>query len=72
MPKRVKSSTWMKQKARYYQKHRVVSCNSGRRWRRQEIHLVVQHALNDVTLHLILGRSVAAIQTMRHKAKHRK
>lgn len=69
MPKRVKASTHMNQKTRYYARGRAHADNGRSPWSEKEILLILDRKSNDSHLAIILGRSVQAIQVKRSKLK---
>ena len=71
MPKNVNSRTHMKQKARYYEKHRSQAKNSKQRWLIKDNIAVLNHSVSDVELSHLIGRSVMAIQIKRSILKKR-
>jgi hypothetical protein len=56
-------------KSGYYLRHRLNKPNSGQSWLRQEVEMILAHKIKDVTLSILLGRSVQAIQVRRSKIK---
>ena len=67
MPKRVKPSTHMNQKTRYYARGRAHADNSRSPWTEKEILLILERKSNDRHLAILIGRSIQAIQVKRSK-----
>ena len=67
MPKRVKASTHMNQKTRYYARGRAHDDNSRKAWTDEDISLILERKSNDSHLAILIGRSVQAIQVKRSK-----
>ena len=69
MPKRVKPTTHMKQKSRYYARGRAHADNSREAWSDEDIAIILERKSNDSHLAILIGRSVQAIQVKRSKLK---
>lgn len=54
-------------KARYYTRMRKGATNTGRRWKGEDVELILNSPLTDRELSRQLGRSVEAIQVKRAK-----
>lgn len=57
-----------RQKRRYYGKTKDAP-NTGKPWTEEELAIIIDHQITDTEISSIIGRSVGAIQGMRHKYK---
>jgi hypothetical protein len=72
MPKRVKPTTHMKQKSRYYARGRAHADNSREAWSDEDIAIILERKSNDSHLAILIGRSVQAIQVKRSRLTEKK
>lgn len=63
------NEVWQKQKSRYYDKHAGRNRNTYIRYTKAELDLILSKEIPDVVLCAMLGRTLRAIQGVRHKTK---